>query len=122
MITVEVLSIRVRASDGFNVTVAEVGNLILAHDAGPDVVIYSPSDGHTVISGSLLVAGRTANDREDGPLPDTALQWTSSIDGLLGNGRHFELPLSVGTHTLTLQVTDSAGHVGSASLSIQVLP
>ena len=41
---------------------------------------------------------------QSGGDPDTALQWSSSIDGNLGYGRQLTTPLSPGKHRITLRV------------------
>jgi hypothetical protein len=49
-------------------------------------------------------------------------QWTSSIDGVIGDQDIFILQdLSQGQHTITLEVTDSANEKGSANVDITVI-
>jgi hypothetical protein len=51
-----------------------------------------------------------ATDLEDGPLPDSSLEWISNRDGTLGTGRRIDAShLSVGEHQITLRAKDGAG-------------
>ncbi|MEA3310386.1 MAG: hypothetical protein U9Q70_12870, partial [Chloroflexota bacterium] len=110
--------VRIEASDGFNVGGADYGPFSLANHA-PEVVIHTPANG-AVISATQSLAG-FAYDREDGQLDGRALSWASSIDGELGAGAVvFPDALSEGWHTLTLTATDSAGTLGTASVSVTV--
>ncbi len=60
---------------------------------------------------------------EDDTPPESSLIWTSSIDGEIGTGTSFSRSdLSVGTHTITLTVTDSQGATGTDSVSITINP
>src|SRR5262249_34882243 len=64
----------------------------------------------------------TANDLFDGNISQN-LHWTSSRDGGMGVGSSFSRStLSLGVHTITASVTDSAGRSGSASRTINVVP
>ncbi|MEA3310071.1 MAG: hypothetical protein U9Q70_11260, partial [Chloroflexota bacterium] len=110
--------VRIEASDGFNVGGADYGPFSLENHA-PEVVIHTPASG-AVISATQSLAG-FVYDREDGQLDGIALSWTSSIDGELGAGAIiFPDALSEGRHTLTLTATDSAGTIGTASISVTV--
>ncbi len=63
----------------------------------------------------------TASDAEDGNLTSNII-WTSSLDGQIGTGGSFSKVLSSGTHTITADVTDTGGLVGSASITVVVQP
>ena len=53
--------------------------------------------------------------------PPYVLSWYSSIDGVIGSASFFETTdLSVGTHTITLTVTDNAGLTASDSIDVEV--
>lgn len=85
------------------------------------VSITSPKKGDTFIRGQSIQFTASAEDPVDGTLSGDALSWTSSQDGSIGKGDDFALSsLSVGTHTITLQVTDSSGVSASAITSIEV--
>ena len=66
----------------------------------------------------LLLRGQ-GYDMEDGILADDVLSWTSSLEGALGNGSSLTTSgLRVGTHTITLAVTDSNGNVGTETIQV----
>jgi hypothetical protein len=86
----------------------------------PNVTINSPADGLVVVEGTLVNFDGTADDVEDGDI-SASLTWSSNIDGALGVGATFSLStLSVGTHTITAEVTDSGGLTGSSNVSLTV--
>ena len=87
----------------------------------PTVTIASPTSGLTVHEGTPVQLAGSATDPQDGPLGETALSWTSSVDGALGTGSSLEVASpSVGVHTITLTATDSDGNAGNASVSLLV--
>src|SRR3989304_1195026 len=88
----------------------------------PVISITSPSDGDIFGEGTLVTFSGTATDSEDGDLTPS-LFWASDIDGAIGLGGTLSLSnLSVGTHTITASVTDSASNTGSHSHIIMVNP
>jgi hypothetical protein len=73
-----------------------------------------PLGGRVTLSGA-------AHDREDREVPDAALAWSSSIDGVLGTGPELMTRgLSAGRHTIVLEATDSAGASAQASIELIV--
>ena len=99
---------------------------IVVNPAGndpPAVSITSPPTGTTVGFGVDVELVGEATDPEDGALTDSDLVWTSSRDGLLGEGEEFlATGLSAGAHILTLTATDSAGALGIDTITLTVLP
>lgn len=87
----------------------------------PTVVIVSPEDNSQFQEGAIITFAGRAFDAEDGPLPDSSIEWSSSIDGFLGNGRNIQHTLSVGTHVITLRGTDSQGLVGTDTITVIVV-
>lgn len=85
----------------------------------PAVTITNPADGSTFDSGATILFEGTATDPEDGALT-ADLAWTSSIDGQIGTGGSFSRTLSDGSHTITVEVTDSGGKTTSLSVGITV--
>ena len=72
-----------------------------------------------VFSQTITFEG-SAFDPEDGPLADSALQWTSSLSGTLGSGNVLQLNnLITGTHVITLTATDS--YSNTATVTTRVL-
>jgi carboxypeptidase T len=92
-----------------------------APNQAPSLDITSPASGTTVPFGTPVNAAATATDPESGNL-SAAVTWTSSIDGPLGSGAALALDLSVGTHTITAQVTDAGGLGASDAITVTVTP
>lgn len=91
-------------------------------DAGnlpPFVTIVAPADGTTVMLGDETFFVGTADDDEDGDLKGS-LAWASNIDGFIGNGANASAFLTVGTHTVTASVNDTAEQTGDDSITVTV--
>ena len=58
--------------------------------------------------GTYVFMNASASDYEDGDLTAN-ITWHSDLDGPLGTGGSFNLSLSLGSHTITANVTDSEG-------------
>jgi carboxypeptidase T len=87
----------------------------------PTVTINEPADGTSVHMGTALTLSGAASDLEDGNL-SAGMVWTSNIDGQLATGSGAWAFLSIGTHTITASVTDSAGTGASDSVTVVVNP
>jgi hypothetical protein len=87
---------------------------------GPAAFILLPEREGTIPPGLPLYLQGYAYDLEDGTLRDNSLQWSSSIDGDLGNGQTILAMLSPGAHIITLTATDSDGNQGAATLDLYV--
>ncbi|HEX2139161.1 MAG TPA: serine hydrolase [Woeseiaceae bacterium] len=86
----------------------------------PVVKIDSPSEGATFDQGETVTFTGSATDLQDGSLT-VSLQWSSSRDGALGSGGSLAVPaLSVGTHTVSASVVDTAGASASDSIRIEI--
>src|SRR5262249_34359757 len=56
---------------------------------------------------------------QDGAMSGS-IQWSSNLDGSLGAGASRSVTLSIGTHTIQAQVTDSGGLTSSATISVTI--
>ena len=102
-------------SDTHSVTIAD-----LPQSHSPAVAITSPGDGSGFTESDPVGFDGTAEDTEDGDLA-TSLTWSSNLDGPIGAGGSFVTnSLSLGTHIITVTVTDSEGLTGSDSVSITI--
>ena len=79
----------------------------------PSVRIVTPASGATFAAGSVVTLTGTAQDAEDGDLT-RQIEWSSSVQGWLGNGGSVSASLSSGSHTLTARVLDSQGLTGTS--------
>ena len=87
----------------------------------PAVRIVTPASGATFAAGSVVTLTGTAQDAEDGDLT-RQIEWSSNVQGWLGNGGSVSASLSSGSHTLTARVLDSQGLTGTANVSIVISP
>ena len=85
----------------------------------PSITINSPTYGATFNQGDLITFNTTTLDAEDGNI-SSQVTWTSQLDGLIGTGNFSTSTLSVGTHYIDVEVTDSGGLTDYEFLSIAV--
>ena len=115
--------LRVQASDGLRTASDESDGAFTVADNAPEIAIVLPQAGQLYYDGQVLVLEAMTLDPEDGALTGAALEWSSSLDGLLGTGSPLSLAvdqLTEGLHVLTLTATDSAANVVQVSLQIRV--
>ncbi len=115
--------LRVVASDGVNTTEANVENTFSVPSHSPEITLVEPLDGASFYQAQPFYVSAQAFDWEDGPIEDMgSYVWSSDVDGKLSTGSWTALnELSPGEHTLTVQVSDSAGNVSSASVHITIM-
>ncbi len=87
----------------------------------PATTLTAPVNGSSVHMGTAVTLSATASDLEDGNL-SASIVWTSSLDGQIATGSSSWAWLSIGTHTITASVTDSAGVSDSESVTVVVNP
>jgi hypothetical protein len=87
----------------------------------PSAQILLPNPDQVFYPTQQVVLQGSAYDLEDGTPGDGAFAWSSSIDGVLGTGANLSTSeLSTGSHTITLQVTDSDGMSSQVQRAIVV--
>ena len=86
----------------------------------PAVYILEPKENGEISTGTTMWFTGYAYDLEDGILKGIALQWSSSLDGVLGSGTELMTLLSAGMHAITLTATDSDGMFDTATLQVVV--
>ena len=90
-------------------------------NSAPTAAISSPMDGSVYPESSNNIAFTgTGSDSEDGTLSGASLEWSSSADGSLGTGTMASATLSTGSHTISLNVTDSAGKDDTATIMVMI--
>jgi len=104
----------IEATDTLTVT---VGN-----SPPSDLRILRPADGDRFCVGApVQLRGDAYDINQQLGLPEGAFRWHSDRDGLVGTGRNATAAgLSVGTHRITLRVTDAGGLTTTESLHIDV--
>ncbi|MFC1741508.1 hypothetical protein ACFL3V_03155 [Nanoarchaeota archaeon] len=109
------------ANDTAGQTNSVGGSFDVDYQHPPEANITSPANGSVFQQGDDVNLTGNATDFEDGNLTKGSLVWSSSIDGLLGTGRHLMFAtLTPGNHTINLTATDSFGLTSSASVDIEV--
>ena len=88
-------------------------------NTAPELTITSVQDGALFNEGEDVILAALANDAEEGDL-SPAIQWSSSLDGVLGSGATIQPPLSVGTHIITASITDAAGAKTERLVSVRI--
>ena len=84
--------------------------------------ITAPEDGEEFEEGEEIDFSGTSRDTIDGELTGDSLEWTSDIDGIIGEGTSFAAVLSGGEHEITLTATNSDGSnkdVDTITITIQ---
>lgn len=86
----------------------------------PIVFISTPVNNARFIQGLVANFQGRAEDVED--LNVTDLQWSSDIDGSIGQGASIDITsLSLGDHAITLTATDKDGNEGTKTIGISVV-
>lgn len=112
---------RVLATDGVNTARDASDGVFTVPDKTLAVRLTSPVDGAHYIPGQSVALIGQAYDVEDGALHGAALAWSSDVAGPLGTGEMLHLTdLASGLHTITLVVSDSAGHRVEKTVHITV--
>ena len=114
--------LRVIASDGTRSAAAESAVFSVAQNP-PKVLVRSPATGAIYGGARTITLEASAYDTEDGTLDETAITWSSSIDGTVAAGARAVIDtseLTAGTHVLTATATDSASATAQASVTITV--
>jgi|GEM_PF-6589947 len=85
----------------------------------PLIEIITPSNNSTFLQGEMISLSGSASGS---PSP-YRYDWTSSIDGYIGNQSKVSLfSLSLGIHTITFKVSDADGLINITSRTIEISP
>ncbi|MBI3966075.1 MAG: right-handed parallel beta-helix repeat-containing protein, partial [Chloroflexi bacterium] len=112
--------VRVLASDGIHTTSA-VSGAFSVPKRPPTVRIKRGGLKATVVAGQTVNLEGVAYDAS-GDLEEAQVQWSSSLDGALGEGSQVSTAaLSVGEHVITLSADNGTGTVATDSVPIRVV-
>jgi hypothetical protein len=113
---------RVLATDGINTGSSQSAASFIVPNLPPVAEIVQPEMGATVAYSQTLALVGVVYDVDEGSLPDEQITWTSSRDGLLGNGPELSIEtLSVGQHTITLRADDGMDGVSNDMVNVIVV-
>ncbi len=90
----------------------------------PVITLLAPLESPVLMGeGESLLLSANAEDVEDGDLSES-IEWSSSIDGFLGQGAQLQAVLSPGDHTISATLVDSDGlaPTETPSFAVAVLP
>ncbi|MCJ7725242.1 MAG: S8/S53 family peptidase, partial [Acidimicrobiia bacterium] len=104
-------------TDAFGATASATISILVA-DNPPTASITFPADRSRHPATPVNLVGYGFDP--DAEIPETALRWSSDIDGELGTGSSLWVGLSPGDHTITLTVTGTHGVTASDSIQITV--
>jgi hypothetical protein len=110
--------ITLTATDAFGATAVRTRNISVVNHL-PTIDVLEPLAGGAYFDSNPVDLGAYPYDA-DQFVPNSAVQWTSSLDGVLGSGWSREELLSEGVHVLTATVTDELGATASDSVMIEV--
>jgi hypothetical protein len=112
--------VMVLVSDGVNTGSATSLGFTVPKKAPEYVTISSPEPNTIQRASYSVVLEGSAFDPDDGMLTGSALQWSSNLQGPLGQGGRLEVNLIPGFHQITLRATDSDGNSLTAQASITI--
>jgi alpha-tubulin suppressor-like RCC1 family protein len=99
------LAMSVACSDAMDPRENSPPTLTLIHPASPESSVFTSTTVELVAQ---------ASDLEDGDL-SAQIEWSSTLDGVLGTGATIQTALTEGFHTVVAEVRDSRGAEASAS-------
>jgi hypothetical protein len=108
------ITFKVTDDDG----VADSAQITVKVNSPPSALIVLPVDG-SVHSPSDTISFEATGTDTDGTV--VAYSWTSDVEGVLSTTNSFGVTgLSIGTHTITLTVTDDDGATASAQATMRI--
>ena len=89
----------------------------------PQFTIVNPLNNTNIANGTSVTLRASTFDLDEpgNAVPSQNIQWTSSLQGVLGNGTTLNIILTLGTHILTVQATDSTGLSSTATIQVSVI-
>jgi hypothetical protein len=112
---------RVLASDGIHTAHDSSDRAFTVPNHRPSVEILAPELGESYIVSQTIGLEAQVYDVEEGSLDPAYVRWSSNLDGVVGHGAQVSVAdLTVGRHTITLDVVDGEGASNSDSVRIEV--
>jgi len=114
------LVVLIEVTDSGGIT-SSVSNTLRSNDVdlAPQLTLVAPVEGSQSSLGDAITLSATAIDQVDGDISND-ITWLSDLDGALGQGSELSVQLSVGAHTLTASINDSANNPVSQMVTVNV--
>jgi hypothetical protein len=113
--------IRVLVSDGIHTASDTSDGPFTVPNHHPSVQILSPTGGDIFIVSQTVGLRAQVFDVEEGSMDSGRLRWSSSLDGILGNGHELSLAnLTPGEHTISLVARDAEGATNGDAVQITI--
>jgi Tol biopolymer transport system component len=110
--------IRISASDGLNTGSSVSDGFFNVDNKAPVVFIEFPQNDSRITYDTVINLVGEAFDREDGILSGNSLVWRLDGSAIIGTGAYLSYDgFSWGSHTLTLEATDSSGATSDTSVT-----
>ncbi len=116
--------IRVWASDGIHTASDQSDGTFTIPNHVPTVSITQPATDITIAVGQTLTLQGDAYDIDTATMPGdfaSSVDWSSDVDGYLGNTASLSLTLSEGVHTVTFSADDGRGGTASDTVRVTVV-
>jgi probable HAF family extracellular repeat protein len=113
---------KIIAGNGFNPDGYRQGWLVNLNNISDalELKLLAPANGATYFDNDVVHLSAIANDLEEGDISN-AINWSSDVDGVLGQGGQLAASLSIGDHHITAEIIDQTGDLATISLNITVL-
>ena len=113
---------RILVTDGVHTSSDDSDGTFVVPNRFPSAVIVAPAGPVTIAKGQTLSLDGDAYDVDTGTLPDERLEWSSSLDGVLGIGPSLDVvALSVGLHVISFKADDGEGGVTTDTVEVTVV-
>jgi hypothetical protein len=109
-------------TDGWGAKASQTITLVVIGGPPPVAGIGWPPANASFFASQQIELRGTGSSPADGTIPDARLAWSSDRDGPLGTGHDLLTRLSVNIHRIRLTATDSLNRVGTASITVHVVP
>lgn len=113
--------IQLIVSDGINTGRAVSAPFTVSKKADIAAQILTPQMNSVYQKGDLVMLTASAYNVDNGVLDGPSINWSSNLDGFLGNGATLPIyNLQTGTHQITMTAADQDNNIASKSVTIRV--